>query len=186
MNDINELLNEIIPPNDYQNRNGFGNENIIASLSDSEKLEVEKRLIQMLNKNDDTLIGETLMILKSKTSLPILRERLERAKKSSEKIIWASFINEINSGDDEMKNIALKEFDNVTEKYTLLSIFHYLARFNDSRIKEKILSFTDHNDYLIAYNARTSIGIDIKDLITREKRKRKRWWQFWKPHKASS
>ena len=181
MNDINRILNDIIPPNDYQNRNGFGNENILASLTDSERLEVEKRLIEMLKKNDDTLIGETLMILKSKNSLPTLRAKLERAKESSEKIIWASFINEINGGDDEMKNIALKEFDNVTEKYTLISMFNYLARFNDLRIKEKILSFTDDSDYLIAYNARTSIGIDIKNLIIRERQKTKKWWQFWKP-----
>ena len=80
MNDINRILNDIIPPNDYQNRNGFGNENILASLTDSERLEVEKRLIEMLKKNDDTLIGETLMILKSKNSLPTLRAKLERAK----------------------------------------------------------------------------------------------------------
>jgi hypothetical protein len=86
-----------------------------------------------------------------------------------------------------MKNIALNEFENVTEKYTLISTFHYLSSFQDSRIKEKILSYINHKDYLIAYNARTSLGIETKDLIQRERAKKKsKWWQFWKVQKASS
>ena len=181
MKDINKLLEEIIPPEDYQHRNGFGNEHIILSLSESEKIEVEKRLIEMLKKKDDTLIGETLAIMKSKKSIQALKERLAITKKSSSKIIWASFINEIEEGDAEMKSIALNEFENVTEKYTLISIFHYLSRFQDSRIKEKILSYINHEDYLIAYNARTSLGIETKEIIEREKAKKKlkKWWQFW-------
>ena len=82
-----------------------------------------------------------------------------------------------------MKNIALTEFDNVTEKYTLIFIFHYLSNFNDSRINEKIRTYINHRDYLTAYNARTSIGIDTKEIIEREREKGKgksKWWQFWK------
>jgi len=178
---IDELLKEIIPPEDYQHRNGFGNEHIILSLSETEKIEVEKSLIEMLKKKDDTLIGETLAIMKSKNSLKALKERLESSKNSYVKIIWASFINEIKDGDEEMKNIALNEFENVTEKYSLISTFHHLARFQDSRIKEKIRSYINDKDYLIAYNSRTSLGIETKDLIEREraKKKLKKWWQFW-------
>jgi hypothetical protein len=178
---IDELLKEIIPPNDYQHRNGFGNEHIIFSLSQTEKIEVEKRLIEMLEKKDDTLIGETLAIMKSENSLQALKRRLELTKNSSPKIMWASFINEIKGGDEEMKNVALNEFENVTEKYTQILTFHYLSRFKDARINEKIQSYINHNDYLIAYNARTSIGIETKDLIEREraKNKVKKWWQFW-------
>ncbi len=187
MRDINQLLKEIIPPDDYQHRNGFGNEHIILSLAETEKIEIEKILIEMLKKKDDTLIGETLAIMKSKNSLQALKERLELTKNSSVKIIWASFINEIKGGDEEMKNIALNEFENVTEKYTLISTFHYLSSFQDSRIKEKILSYINHKDYLIAYNARTSLGIETKDLIHRERAKKKsKCWQFWKIQKASS
>ncbi len=178
---IDELLKEIIPPSDYHHRNGFGNEGIILSLSETEKTEVEKRLIEMLEKKDDTLIGETLAIMKSENSLQALKRRLELTKNSSPKIMWASFINEIKGGDEEMKNIALNEFENVTEKYTQIQAFHYLSRFRDVRINEKIQSYTNHKDYLIAYNARTSIGIETKDLIERERtrNKVKKWWQFW-------
>ncbi|KAF2327388.1 hypothetical protein [Flavobacterium daemonense] len=181
MREIKQLLKEIIPPADYQHRNGFSNEHIILSLSEVEKVEVERNLIERLKKNDDILIGETLAIMKSENSLQALKKKLESTKRASTRIIWASYINEIKGGDEEMKNIALNEFGNVTEKYTLLSTFHYLSRLNDPRIKEKIRSYINHKDYLIAYNARTSIGIDTKDLIEREREKNKsKWWQFWK------
>lgn len=181
MREIKQLLIEIIPPDDYQHRNGFSNEHIIISLSEVEKVEVEQNLIEMLKKNGDTLIGETLAIMKSKNSLPTLKKTLELNKNPSTRIIWASYINEIKGDDEEMKNIALNEFENVKEKYTLISTFHNISRLNDHRIKEKIQTYINHKDYLIAYNARTSIGIDTKDLIEREKKKNKsKWWQFWK------
>jgi uncharacterized protein YkvS len=181
MRDINEILKDIIPPSDYLHRNGFSNEHIILSLSEAEKVEVEQNLIEMLKKTDDTLIGETLAIMKSENSLQVLKKRLELTKNSSSKIIWASFINEIKGGDEEMKNIALNDFENITDKYTLILIFHYLSNFKDLRINEKIQTYINHKDYLTAYNARTSLGIDTKEIIERERAKKKsKWWQFWK------
>jgi hypothetical protein len=182
MRDINQLLKEIIPPADYQHRNGFSNEHIILSLSESEKNEIEQQLIKMLEKNDDNLIGETLAIMRSINSLPVLRKRLSLSKRPSSRIIWASYINEINNGDEEMKQIVLNEFDNVSEKYSLISIFHYLSQFRDPRISEKIRNFINHKDYLIAYNARRCLGIDTSEIVKREqnKNKTKVWWQFWK------
>jgi hypothetical protein len=181
---INHLLKELIPPSDYQHRNGFSNEHIVLSLTESEKTEVERSLIKMLEKKDDDLIGETLAIMKSTKSLPILQNRLGLAKRPMSKIIWASFINEIKGGDEEMKLIVLKEMDNVTEKYSRTSMFHYLSRFSDSRINEKIRDFINHKDYLVAYNARTSLGINTADLIKRERNKseteNKKWWEIWK------
>ena len=181
MRNIDHLLEELIPPADYQHRNGFSNKHLVLNLSDTEKLEVEKRLIEMLDVNDDELIGETLTILKSTDSLENLSKRLNSAKRPTSKIIWASYINEIKGGDQEMKEIALKEFDNVKEKYSRIAIFHYLTRFQDSRINEKIKGYIDHSDYLTAYNARTSLGIDTKEIVNRERLKNKNdWWKFWK------
>jgi len=181
---INQLLNELIPPSDYQHRNGFSNENIVHSLTDEEKPEVEQNLIQMLDKKDDELIGETLAIMKSTKSLPILQKRLECARNPTSKIFWASYINEINGGSEEMKLIALNETDNVTEKYSQIGIFHQLAKFNDTRINEKIRNFINHKDYLIAYNARVSLGIDTAELVNNERirneTENKKWWEIWK------
>ncbi|MCF7559212.1 hypothetical protein L3X39_01075 [Sabulilitoribacter multivorans] len=184
MRNIEHLLKELIPPSNYQNRNGFSNEHIVLSLTEKEKTEVERNLIEMLEKKEDDLIGETLTIMKSTDSLPTLRKRLNLSKSPTMKIIWASYINEIKSGDEEMKKIALTEFDNVSEKYSRIGIFHHLAGFSDSRINDKIRNFINHEDYLTAYNARTSLGIDTAEIVNREQIKNgvktKKWWEIWK------
>jgi len=178
---IEQLLKDLIPPNNYQHRNGFSNEHIVLSLADNEKAKVEHRLIEMLDKMDDDLIGETLTIMKSTDSLPILRKRLNLSNSPSSKIIWASYINEITGGDEEMKKIALTEFDKISEKYSRIRIFHHLAKFCDSQINNKIRNFINHKDYLTAYNARTSLGIDTKEILGRDREKQKvDWWKFWK------
>lgn len=181
---IEHLLKELIPPSDYHNRNGFSNEHIVLSLTENEKTEIERNLIEMLEKKEDDLIGETLTIMKSTNSLPTLRKKLQLSQSPTMKIIWASYINEIKNGDEEMKEIALKEFDKVSEKYSQIGIFHHLAKFCDSRINDKIRNYINDKDYLTAYNARTSLGIDTADLIKREQTKNgigtKNWWEIWK------
>mgnify|MGYP003142203209 CR=1 FL=1 len=172
MRNIEQLIKELIPPSDYQHRNGFSNEHIVLSLTEKEKKEVERKLIEMLEKKEDDLIGETLTIMKSTNSLPTLQKRLNLTKSPTMRIIWASYINEIKNGDEEMKEIALKEMDKVSEKYC------------DERINNKVLNFINHKDYLTAYNARTSLGIDTAEIIKREQIKNgigtKKWWEIWK------
>ena len=180
MKTIDHIIEELIPPADYQHRNGFSNEHLVLNLTDQDKREVEKRLIEMLETNDDGLIGETLAILKSTDSLTGLNKRLNAAKSSTSKIIWASYINEIKGGDNEMKNLALSEFDNVKDKYSRITIFYYLSQFRDNRINEKIRSYIHNSDYLTAYNARTALGIDTQEIVNKERNKNKNWWEFWK------
>lgn len=180
MKTIDQIIEELIPPADYQHRNGFSNEHLVLNLTDQDKREVEKRLIEMLETKDDELIGETLAILKSTDSLTSLNKRLNSAKSATSKIIWASYINEIKDGDTEMKDFALKEFDNVKDKYSRITIFHYLSQFQDTRIKKKIQSYINHSDYLTAYNARTALGIDTQEIVNRERSKNKNWRKFWK------
>jgi hypothetical protein len=63
-------------------------------------------------------------------------------------------------------------------------MFYYLSRFTDSRINEKVESFINHKVYLVAYNARTSLGIGTAEIIKREQIKngieKKKWWKIWK------
>ncbi|TXK71252.1 HEAT repeat domain-containing protein [Mesonia sp. HuA40] len=87
MRSIEQLIKELIPPNDYQHRNGFSNEHIVLSLTEKEKLEVESTLIEMLEDKEDDLIGETLTIMKSTDSLPTLQKRLNLTNSSTMKII---------------------------------------------------------------------------------------------------
>ena len=184
MRNIEQLIKELIPPNDYQHRNGFSNEHIVLSLTENEKVEVEQNLIEILEQKDDDLIGETLTLMKSTDSLPTLQKRLNLTKSPTMKIIWASYINEIKNGDEEMKEIALNEMDKISEKYSRIGIFHHLAKFRDSQINDKIRNFINHQDYLTAYNARTSLGIETAELIKREQIKNgietKKWWEIWK------
>ena len=182
MRNLNELLNEIIPPSDYQHRNGFSNDHIIDSLSENEIIEVENELIKSLKKSGDHLIGDTLAYMKSIKSLPILNEKLNSSKAPDSKINWASFIFRIDSENEEMKDIAFQEFQKVSGKYKLIGIFHTLYCFNDSRINDRIKSYQNDKVYLIAYNARTIFGLDTKDLIEKERLKNKNkspWWKFW-------
>jgi hypothetical protein len=57
-----------------------------------------------------------------------------------------------------------------------------LIAFDDKRINEKIETYINDKDYLVAYNARTSLGQDTKELIEKERLKNtshKPWWKFW-------
>lgn len=164
MDSIDKIIEEVIPPANHESRNGFSNKHLILNLNEFDKKLVEKRLIRMLETKDDNLIGESLAILKSKESLPTLRKRLESAKSSISKIIWASFINEIHGDDMEMKELALKEFNCISDRYSLIIIFQYLIRFRDTRINEKIKSYINDSDYLTAYNARIALGIDTNKI----------------------
>jgi hypothetical protein len=165
MRDIDKLIDELIPPNNYQRRAHFSNEHIVQDLNDVEKLKVEQRLIEILGYENDVLIGETLVLLKSTNSLQALFRILNRTKKPLLRIIWASFINEIRNGDDEMKKVALEALEKITRQLffrnsDLISAFYYLARFDDERIKRKIQGYLNHKNYLVASNAKTSLGLD--------------------------
>ncbi len=181
MRNVSELINEIIPPSDYQHRNGFTNDHIIDSLNEDEKKEVEVILIKQLENSNDQLIGDTLAYMKSKTSLPILNTKLDLSDDSSSRIYWASYILRITDDDAvRMKDIAFEEFQKVTDNYALISLFHTLIEFNDQRIDNRIKEYQDHSDYLVAYNSRTALGQSTISLVRKERAKNKPWWKwFW-------
>lgn len=154
---IAKVVNEIIPPNDYQHRNGFSNEHIIDKLSDEEKSQVEKALVDRLHKNPDMLIVETLGYMKSDMSLPILYKLLEDLNDEIAKIITTVSIFEINQ-DQKMIDVAKKLFRIIKNKYQLISVFHYLVRFQDSEILKLIEGYATNKDYLISHNAKQAIG----------------------------
>jgi len=156
--DINKIVSEIIPPDDYQHRNGFSNEHLIDKLSDEEKFKVETELINMLQKKPDMLIVQTLGYMKSEKSLPVLYELLESLNEEMAKIITATSIFEINQ-DQKMIEIAKASFKSIKDKFQLISAFHYLMRLQDSEISKLIQEYTTNSDYLISYNAKQVLGI---------------------------
>lgn len=155
--DINKIVSEIIPPEDYQHRNGFSNEHLIDKLSDVEKIKIETELINMLLKKSDMLVVETLAYMRSDKSLPVLYELLEILKEEMAKIITATSIFEINK-DQEMIEIAKASFKTIKDKFQLITAFRYLVRFHDSEISKLIQEYTTNSDYLISYNAKQVLG----------------------------
>ncbi len=117
--EIEELIEEIIPPSDYQHRNGFSNEPIIDKLTSKEKALVEDELICLLSKEAgkriDNLIVETLAYLKSEKSLPFLKKLLEGEVSDMAKLILAISIFEIN-GEKDMPSVAISSFKKISQR----------------------------------------------------------------------
>lgn len=158
MNIKETLLKLIIPPierPDGKDREWFNNEEILSNLNKKELLIVEEQLIEILKTSDDILIPQTLIKLKSKASIPVMLEKLESIKDSFQKIIWASFINEINNGNEEMENIAFIEFKKLEFVYGVQGlIFYDLIKFKSERINKLIEEYVDHKYFLVAHHAR--------------------------------
>lgn len=162
--DTKNLLNKIIPPADYQHRNGFSNTQFIDKLSDQEKNEVEDSLITLLKEGtNDTLIAETLSYLKSTKSLPLLYKFLEQCSDAMAKIIVATSIFEINN-DINMIDAAIVSFEELDNNkdayyiYKVISAFYYLVKFRNSQINIIIENYTHHEEYLVSYNAKQALG----------------------------
>lgn len=165
---IEKLIREIIPPADYQHRNGFNNLPLIDKLTANEKELVENELITKLlyqtDKEIDTLIVETLTYLKSVKSLPVLKDLLKNSNDGIVKLIIAASIFEI-SQESEMIGIAIdafKKLENNKNSYyvhSLSSAFYYLAKFKNARVNAIIQEYTNHKEYLISYNAKRVLGI---------------------------
>jgi hypothetical protein len=162
--DINKIISEIIPPDDYQYRNGFSNEHLIDKLSNDEKSEVETELITMLQQKPDMLIVETLGYMKSEKSLPVLYELLKKSSEGMAKLILASSTYRINK-DKELVEIAIASFKEIEKikdayyVYRIIPTFYYLVKFQESKITKLIEEYSKHPEYLISYNAKQVLGM---------------------------
>lgn len=163
MDIINKIVSEIIPPDDYQHRNGFSNEHLIDMLSDEEKFKVETELVNMLHKKTDMLIVETLGYMKFEKALPVLYELLEISDEGMAKLILASSIYRINK-DKKLVEVAISSFEELEKfkdayyVYRIVPTFYYLAKFQEPEIIKLIQKYTTNSDYLISYNAKQVLG----------------------------
>ncbi len=158
--ELKSLIDKLIPPSDYQHRNGFSNEALLNSLTIKEKVIVEDVLIDRLiqDKGLDDLIIESLAILKSQKAVPVLRERIVNASDEF-KIIISTAIFEITKEKDvyEIAKEAFKRIEANKDGYhniRIVQMFYYLGRLMSPEINEIISGFTDHPDYIVSYNAK--------------------------------
>ena len=160
MADIKKLLDKIIPyPADYFHRNGFSNNNLIDDLNPADKILIEVALIDKLAEHpEDLLIVETLAYMKSNKSLYVLHNLLKNITRPQDKIIIASSIFAI-SQDSNMCDIVFEASKKITDKYSLISMFYYMAKMRDKRINDYIRQYYNSEDYLLSYNAKRSVGL---------------------------
>lgn len=149
-------INTIIPPDDYQRRNGFSNQHLIDSLSAQERIDVELALIEKLKEKSDMLLIESLAYMKSELAIPLLYEVLKNLKDGMEKLITAASIFEINH-DRHMIEVAKSLFKTMVDKYQLMAAFHYLIKFRDKELLSMIEEYSTNSDYLISYNAKQAL-----------------------------
>lgn len=164
---IEKLVAEIIPPSDYQHRNGFNNIPLINKLTNEQKKKLENALIQKLNNESerevDTLVVDTLAYLKSHQALPVLRQLLEKRYNDMTSLIIAAAIFEI-SGDDSMIESVIDTTNSIDNKkdayysYKQTSAFYYLAKFKNDKIDRLLEEYAQEKDYLVSYNAKRALG----------------------------
>ena len=155
--DIKKLISEIIPHSDYQHRNGFSKNKIIDKLNDDEKTQTANELMSLLlTTQDDMLIVETLGYMRSKKSLPILKDLLKSTPYEMSKIIISSAIYEINH-DNSMIEIALAALKKLPNIYYLTDAFFCLVKFNNPTLNDVIKEYTNHPDNLVSFNAKRAL-----------------------------
>jgi len=159
--DISELYAKIIPPLDYQHRNGVTTHHLIDQLSDDEKKEVEKKLIEnvtIIPRGVDDLIVDNLVHLKAKESVPALRSMLDKVE-DHDKIMIAWAIYAIDQ-DNSMVQIAINSIRNIQNPYTLLHLFSYLAKFKLPETDEELRKHLTHKNEFVRYNASRYLGLE--------------------------
>ncbi len=124
---LEELYRRIIPPDDYQHRKDFHNEEILDRLDEKQKLAIEKMLIRDLMKKCDVLIIESLAYLKSKQSINVIENHLKESKDPHDKIIIAWCLYSLDKDREKMVDIAHRSFLLIENNYTKTYLFYYLA-----------------------------------------------------------
>ena len=165
---MEKLIDRVIPPSDYQHRNGFNNFPIIDGLTENEKLMLERDLIVRLQSEAgeqiDTLIVDTLAYLKSTEALTVLRELLEQ---STDPVVTLPIVTAIYEicHDPEMVDIAVKLIEQIDDigdayyVYKLTPAFYYLASFKNDKTRKILMSYTTHPQYLVSYNAKQALRL---------------------------
>jgi len=145
MSDLNEIMRELIPQNDYHHRNGFSNHKIVDKLSLEEKSYIEDELIRMLDNAYDSLIIETLAYMKSIKALPLLYRLLDDDFNALSIIITATSIFQIKN-DLKMIDIVICNFNCLDDIYQQISAFYYLNQFKNEKTNDIISRLIDSSN----------------------------------------
>ncbi len=156
---IKKLYKRIIPPDNYENRKDFYNEDLIDNLIHKKKVLIENMLIEDLKSKYDLLIIETLAYLKSEKSIQLIEKILKKSNEPYDKVIIASSLFSLNYNKDKMIDIAYNNFLEITNDYSKTYLFFYLIKFNDSKTNALIESYTDNKNILLANNSKRALRL---------------------------
>ncbi len=159
MLNIENFIDEIIPPSDYQHRDGFSNTQSIDKLDEQEKKLVEDALICRFSTDDpDTLIIDTLLYLRSEKAIPLFYDALQISSSAMIKLIIGTSIYELNKDADMINTCILSvgelEKNRAYYMYNLPTAFYYLAKTHNEKLNLLIGKYVNHKEYLISYNAK--------------------------------
>lgn len=157
---LDKLYSKIIPPDNYQDRKDFYNEDILDSLDEKQKTVIEEMLIKDLRTKCDLLIIESLAHLKSSESINVIENHLQESKDFHDKLIIAWCLYSLGKDREKMIDIAYESFLLIENKYTKTYLFYYLAMFKNDKINNLIKSFFNDKDFLLSSNAKSSLGIE--------------------------
>lgn len=165
--DIEKILQKIIPPPTFQEREGFNNHPLLDQLSSEDKILVEQSLIERLKLcPDDTLIVETLAYLKSTLALPTIYSVLNSQKNPLVKIMVAASIFQINNDESMIATAteSLRHLESNEDKYLSYQLsfaLAYLAQFKHEETIRLIEEYLDSEDVILSYNARDLLGLKL-------------------------
>lgn len=157
---IDELISKIIPPNDREHRENINNEALIDQLTESEKNEVESRLLVLLAETGENLVACTLAYMKSLASIPIIHDCMQKSDNLNKRILLASYIYYIRP-DRRLIDVVVSAYYGLSGNLEKALSFYPLRTFHspetDAIIKENISS----REYLISYHAKRAMAIDV-------------------------
>lgn len=181
MKEYELLLKKIIPPKTREERECFSNKEIIDGLNQDQIKYIEEQLIELLENDNDYLIAETLVYIKSEKSIPTIYKQLKNSSSPFEKIKWASFINKIKNGDKEMELIAYNECKKMKFIYEIQGVvFCDLIKFKSHRIEKEIEKYVDHKYFLVNHYAKLVLNYNGYSDNYMQDTKSNKWWEFWK------
>lgn len=154
---VKKIYKKIIPPDDYEHRRDFYNEDLIDNLTIEKRVMIENMLMEDLKSRHDLLVIETLVYLKSVKSIEIIEKRLVETKEPFDKIIIAWCLFDLDKDKGRMVEIAYDNFLSITNVYAKTRLFYYLAKFNQPKLNTLLKSYVDNKNFLLANNSKRAL-----------------------------
>lgn len=169
-NNFDIFKKEYLEANTWEQRKDGVPLDLLDNLSNKELKAAEVELIKAASLRDNwPIVG--LGHIKSKDSLPILYELLDKSKGSMTVTIAHSIFQICQNV--KMIDIVLETMPRITNQYELIDVLYYLPDFKDKRITELHHGYRHHKEYLVAYNATRYLGLPTDEVVEKFRKKEK-------------